>query len=205
MKTKITHNEKNKIAVKNQDLKSLIEINRLYILKLVKQYNKDEYIQQELTQMCYMGLFSAMTRYNNEKVPFIRYASIWMKKYINEWFDNHYSTIRIKKTNNIKKSDNIPTISIDKSYDDSEEHLSQSIPFIGDYIDEREAIIFDIINTKLSDEDKELIMEYSELNQTEMARIRGCSPTNIYLKLNRITNKIKKLYNERINDERIFG
>jgi RNA polymerase sigma factor (sigma-70 family) len=199
MKVKLSHNEQNKIAVENQDLKALIQINRAYILKLVKSYNKDEYVQQELTQMCYMGLFSAMTRYTNQNVPFIAYARLWMIKYIHEWISLNSTTIRIKKTNNKKNSENIPTISIDKSYNDSDEYLSQSLPFVGDYVDEREAIIFDIINTKLKDKDKHLIMDYSELNQDELANKYNCTRQNINAKLNRITNKIKRLYDERLN------
>lgn len=199
MKVKLSHNEQNKIAVENQDLKALIQINRLYILKLVKQYSIDEYVQQELTQMCYMGLFSAMTRYSNQNVPFIAYARLWMIKYIHSWISLNSTTIRIKKTNNKKNSENIPTISIDKSYNDSDEYLSQSLPFVGDYVDEREAIIFDIINTKLKDKDKHLIMDYSELNQDELANKYNCTRQNINAKLNRITNKIKKYYDERLN------
>jgi RNA polymerase sigma factor (sigma-70 family) len=199
MKVKLSHNEQNKIAVENQDLKALIQINRLYILKLVKQYSIDEYVQQELTQMCHMGLFSAMTRYTNQNVPFIAYARLWMIKYIHSWISLNSTTIRIKKTNNKKNSENIPTISIDKSYNDSDEYLSQSLPFVGDYVDEREAIIFDIINTKLKDKDKHLIMDYSELNQDELANKYNCTRQNINAKLNRITNKIKKYYDERLN------
>jgi hypothetical protein len=122
-----------------------------------------------------------------------------MIKYIHEWISLNSTTIRIKKTNNKKNSENIPTISIDKSYNDSDEYLSQSLPFVGDYVDEREAIIFDIINTKLKDKDKHLIMDYSELNQDELANKYNCTRQNINAKLNRITNKIKRLYDERLN------
>ena len=199
MTKKLTHNEKNKVAVENQDLKALIQINRLYILKLVKQYSIDEYVQQELTQMCHMGLFSAMTRYTNQNVPFISYARLWMVKYIHEWINENYSTIRIKTPYIRKAIGNILTISIDKSYNDSDEYLSQSLPFTADYVDEREAIIFDIINNKLSSEDKELILEFSESNGAQIAKKQGCSTQNINTKLRRITNKIKKFYDERLN------
>jgi hypothetical protein len=122
-----------------------------------------------------------------------------MVKYIHEWINENYSTIRIKTPYIRKAIGNILTISIDKSYNDSDEYLSQSLPFTADYVDEREAIIFDIINNKLSSEDKELILEFSESNGAQIAKKQGCSTQNINVKLRRITNKIKKYYDERLN------
>lgn len=195
---KLTKNEINVNLIKEKNFNKLLKVNRLFLLKLVKGYTSDQYLIKELMQMATIGLWEAYQRFDlNANNNFITYAQFWINKYIKDWLIHYGYTVY---TPNYSKQSRQPIISMDKSYGEDDEHLSQKIAFVDDYVDEREAIIFDIINTKLSGEDRELILQYGDLNQTELANKLNCSKQNIQQKLNRITNKIKKYYDERINE-----
>ena len=195
---KLTKNEINVNLIKEKNFNKLLKVNRLFLLKLVKGYTSDQYLIKELMQMATIGLWEAYQRFDlNANNNFITYAQFWINKYIKDWLIHYGYTVY---TPNYSKELRQPIISMDKSYGEDDEHLSQKIAFVDDYVDEREAIIFDIINTKLSGEDRELILQYGDLNQTELANKLNCSKQNIQQKLNRITNKIKKYYDEIINE-----
>ena len=88
-------NDLNIELVSKKDFTRLLEENRWYIYKLAKNMAHPEYMK-DFTHLGSIGLFKAMNKYDSSKnIPFIRFASFYIKGEMFNFLTNNSRTIKI--------------------------------------------------------------------------------------------------------------
>ena len=158
---------------KTERFKRIIEENKGILYKVINIYCKDPSNKEDLEQEILLQLWRSLDNYNAEYK-----ISTWIYRIAMNVSISFY-----RKNNKAPSHLSIDSIFIKNSYDEDIDEI--------DYKKNRLQFFID----QLNDLDKAIILLYlEEYNYKEIGKIIGITESNVGSKINRIKNKLKKVY-----------